>query len=301
MLSVIIPAYNAETTLSAQLDALAQQEFSGNWEIVVGDNGSTDGTLDIIRRYQQTMPQLKVVDASARRGAAHARNMACAQAQGDTLLFCDADDAVAPGWLAAMATAMEKYDLVCGRREMTQLNDRNEFAAALTSIEGTGLLYHPFRPFGAASNLAVKRVHHEAVGGFDGQFLALQDIDYCWRIQALGVTLHEAPDAVVNFRFRGDVRSNFRRLKKFGYYSARLYRKHWANGFPKKMLFRCFLALPLVPVKFVVRVRDRPTLFLWFLNMGWALGYWHAWLDMAKEAVVARLSGGKTDPELSAG
>ncbi|MBW4481710.1 MAG: glycosyltransferase [Tildeniella torsiva UHER 1998/13D] len=301
MLSVIIPAYNAESTLSAQLDALVQQEFSGPWEIVVGDNGSTDGTLAIIRRYQQTMPQLKVVDASAQRGAAHARNMACAQAQGDALLFCDADDVVTSGWVAAMATALETHDLVCGRREMTQLNDRNEFSAALTSIEGTGKLYHPFRPFGAASNLAVKRVHHEAVGGFDGQLLALQDIDYCWRIQALGVELHEVKDAVVNFRFRGDVRSNFRRLKKFGYYSARLYRKHWAYGFPKGMLFKCFLALPLVPVKFVVRVRDRPTLFLWFLNMGWALGYWHAWLDMAKEAVVARLSGGKPDPELSAG
>ncbi len=299
MLSVIIPAYNAETTIAAQLEALAQQEFSGDWEIIVGDNGSTDGTLEVIRRYQQTLPHLKVVDASAMRGAAHARNMACAQAQGDALLFCDADDAVAPGWLAAMAAALEQHDLVCGRREMAQLNDRNEFAEALTSIEGTGLLYHPFRPFGSASNLAVKRVHHEAVDGFDGRFLALQDIDYCWRIQAMGVTLHEVKDAVVNFRFRGDVGASFRRNKKFGYYSARLYRKHWGNGFPKWMLFKCFLALPLVPVKFVVRVRDRPTLFLWFLNMGWALGYWHAWLDMAKEALVARLSGGKADPELS--
>ncbi|MBD2107638.1 glycosyltransferase [Nodosilinea sp. FACHB-13] len=301
MLSVIIPAYNAATTIADQLDALYQQVFAGPWEIVVGDNGSTDGTLDVVRRYQQTMPHLKVVDASARRGAAHARNMACAQAQGDALLFCDADDAVAPGWLAAMAAALEQHDLVCGRREMAQLNDRNEFSAALTSIEGTGKLYHPFRPFGSASNLAVKRVHHEAVGGFDGQFLALQDIDYCWRIQALGVTLHEVKDAVVNFRFRGDVRSNFRRLKKFGYYSARLYRKHWAYGFPKGMLFKCFLSLPLVPVKFVVRVRDRPTLFLWFLNLGWSLGYWHSWLDMAKEAVVAQLGRGKADPKLSAG
>ncbi|WP_017300590.1 glycosyltransferase family 2 protein [Nodosilinea nodulosa] len=300
MLSVIIPAYNAESTLSAQLDALAQQEFSGPWEIIVGDNGSTDRTLEIARRYQQTLPNLKVVDASAYRGAAYARNTACAQAKGDALLFCDADDEVAPGWLAAMALALEQHDLVCGWREMIKLNNSNDFSQALASIEGHGLLHHPFRPFGSASNLAVKRVHHEAVGGFDGQFLALQDIDYCWRIQGLGITLHEAKDAVVNFRFRSGIKSNFRRLKKFGYYSAQLSRKHWANGFPKGMLFRCFLSLPLVPVKFVVRVRDRDSFLLWLLNLGWSLGYWHGWTDIARAAVVAQFSGSKVDPKLSA-
>ena len=300
MLSVIIAAYNAEKTIAAQLDALAGQTFAGDWEIVVGDNGSSDRTLDIVKQYQQTMPHLRVVDASVRRGAAYARNLASAQAKGDVLLFCDADDEVTPGWLAAMAEAFQEHDFVCGWRETDKLNDANGFAAALASIEGQGLLYHPFRPFASASNLAVKRIHHEAVGGFDEQLLNLQDIDYCWRIQGLGVPLRQTKAAVVNFRFRENVASNFRRVRKFGYYSARLYRKHWTNGFPKKMLFRCFLSLFLVPVKFVVRVRDRNSLFLWFLNLGWSLGYWQGWIDMGKEAVAAQVSGSKTDPKLSA-
>ena len=50
MLSVIIAAYNAEKTIAAQLDALAGQTFAGDWEIVVGDNGSSDRTLDIVKQ-----------------------------------------------------------------------------------------------------------------------------------------------------------------------------------------------------------------------------------------------------------
>ncbi|MGB5971983.1 MAG: glycosyltransferase, partial [Nodosilinea sp.] len=277
---------------------LAEQTYTGPWEIIVADNGSSDRTLEIAKQYQQQLPQLQIIDASARKGAAYARNAASAKAKGDVLLFCDADDEVTSGWLAAMDTGLKEHDFVCGWRETDKLNTGNSFSSALASVEGQGLLYHPFKPFASASNLGVRKVHHEAVGGFDEQFLNLQDIDYCWRLQELGITLHQVEEAVVNFRFRGDLASNFRRLRRFGYYSACLYRKHWANGFPKKMLLRCFLSLFSVPAKFVARVRDRNSLFLWLLNLGWSLGYWHGWIDIAKDAVVGQLNGGRTDSSL---
>lgn len=122
-LSIIIPCFNAGQTIAVQLEALAQQEWSQPWEIIIADNGSTDETIKIVQTYQQRLPNLKIVDASKKRGAAHARNVGARVAQSEALAFCDADDEVAPGWVAAMGEALSEYDLVGGRDEHWKLNE----------------------------------------------------------------------------------------------------------------------------------------------------------------------------------
>ena len=112
-LTVVIPAYNEAPRIERQLGALATQRYDGPWEVVVGDNGSTDDTRARAEAWRDRLP-VRVVDASHRRGAAAARNQAVAHAAGDGLLFCDADDAVADGWLEAHAAALGNGDLVAG-------------------------------------------------------------------------------------------------------------------------------------------------------------------------------------------
>ncbi|NJN88072.1 MAG: glycosyltransferase family 2 protein, partial [Leptolyngbyaceae cyanobacterium SL_7_1] len=102
-LTVVIPCYNAAGTIAIQLEALARQEFSQPWELIVADNGSTDGTQAIAEKYADQFTHFRLVDASAQRGAAHGRNVGVSVAQSDAIVFCDADDEVAPGWLSAMA------------------------------------------------------------------------------------------------------------------------------------------------------------------------------------------------------
>ena len=74
-LSVIIACHNAAATFGEQLDALAEQAWSEPWELIVADNGSTDETLELVERYRERFNDLHVVDASDRKGAAHARNV----------------------------------------------------------------------------------------------------------------------------------------------------------------------------------------------------------------------------------
>ena len=121
-LSVIIPCLNAAGTIGAQLDALAVQQWDQPWEVIVADNGSTDRSLAIVERYRYKLPNLRVVDASARRGQPCALNTGAMAAKGDALAFCDADDEVAPGWLPAMGKALSKYDFVACRVDFKKLN-----------------------------------------------------------------------------------------------------------------------------------------------------------------------------------
>src|SRR5437763_781538 len=121
-LSVVIPCLNAAATLGVQLAALAAQGWEGDWEVVVADNGSTDGSQAVAESYRSRLRGLKLVDASDRRGQAHARNLGAAAATGDAYFFCDADDEVAPGWLAALAGEIAKHDFVACRYDNETLN-----------------------------------------------------------------------------------------------------------------------------------------------------------------------------------
>jgi glycosyltransferase involved in cell wall biosynthesis len=77
--SVVVPAYNAAATIAEQLEALATQWFDGDWELVIVDNGSTDGTADLARRYCQRFKEFTLIDSAAgppRRAARrHARSV----------------------------------------------------------------------------------------------------------------------------------------------------------------------------------------------------------------------------------
>lgn len=277
--TVIVPSYNCAKTIATQLDALAQQQFSEPFEIIVADNGSTDQTPAIVQDYQRQMPHLRLVDASAHRGSAHARNCAARVAQGEYLLFCDADDEVAPDWVAGMVQALSRYDLVAGMHDYQKLNDPKTIAL-FSSLEGYGVNQSPYLPFAGANNLGIKRSIHRAIGGFDEALYAGQDVDYCWRVQEAGFQLHEAPNALIHFRFRPRVMDNFSRWQRFGYHSVRLYRKHLPLGLSPWLIGKGFLATLALPVRFLLRVRDRASLVRWFLNCGWCIGYLRGWFGL---------------------
>jgi glycosyltransferase involved in cell wall biosynthesis len=111
-LSVVIPCLNAADTIATQLEAVANQKWSETWEVIVSDNGSTDNTLSIVKEFSDRIFNLRIVDASGRKGVAHAYNTGAKAAVGESLVFCDADDEVASGWLAAMEMPYQNIPLL---------------------------------------------------------------------------------------------------------------------------------------------------------------------------------------------
>ena len=93
-ISVIIPVYNAEKYLRECLDSVIGQALQ-DIEIICVDDGSTDSSLSVLQKYAAKDTRLKIV-VQANQGAAAARNVGMAVAQGEYLAFLDADDLYCP-------------------------------------------------------------------------------------------------------------------------------------------------------------------------------------------------------------
>ena len=193
LISVVVPVRNGMPWIEHQLQALSTQEVPADWEIVVADNGSEDGTRACVQRWSERHPRIRLVDASARRGAAAARNIGVRSARGRLLAFCDADDVVRPGWLASMRDALADADLVAGVFDFGALDGRPRSLPVPAATRQLGFL-----PFALGANLAVRREAFEAVHGFCEELSLEEDMDLCWRLQLAGYRFAVAADAVVD-------------------------------------------------------------------------------------------------------
>ncbi len=281
-ISVIIPCYNAARTLGEQLEALAGQEVSFPWEVIVADNGSTDDTIQVAETYRSCVPVLRIVDASARRGAAHARNRGAAAAKSELLAFCDADDVVGQGYLAAVCEALAEHPFIACRYEFKRLNRRwiSRLPVSHQQTDVDSGMIGPY-VYGGGGSLAVRKPIHEAIGGFDeDNFPILQDTDYCIRMQRAGYRLQFAPRAIVHYRWRTTAREAFQQARTWGRDLVALrikYAPEAHGGVARRFMLRHLLALR--------RVRSSEDLAFWIWYAGWQWGMIEAWRKHQEEQV----------------
>lgn len=234
-MSVVIPIHGEQPMVGAQLDALAAQTYSGWWEVVVGDNGcapSTRARLDAATG----LPRLQVVDARGTVGANHARNRAVEESAGELIAICDSDDVVDPGWLDALVAAARHAEIVGGHVDVSALNDQRVQAWRPSPTrhglpDGGGFL-----PYVVGANCAVWKDVYLAVGGCDEAMVGGgggDDVDLSWRVQLAGGRIAFAPDAVVQYRLRPDLRSLTRQMYTYGITSALTYRTYRPWGAPR--------------------------------------------------------------------
>jgi glycosyltransferase involved in cell wall biosynthesis len=272
-LSVVIPCLNAAGTLPRQLEALAKQEHDGPWEVVVADNGSHDRSMAVAAEFRDRLPRLTVVDASARRGQAYARNAGARLAIGDAFVFVDADDEVAPGFLAAMAKALDEHEFVTAAFDSDTLND-GWVRGTRRAYQTDGVLdAFGFLPYAGGGGLGIRRETFEASGGFDEDYWRSgQDIDFCWRVQlATGVRLQFVPDAWVRIAWRGSLKSLYRQGRHYGRGEVYLYRKYRDRGFPEPSV-RDALDEWKTLVRRAPRLRNKAQLGNWLRRAGRKVG-----------------------------
>ncbi|MBW2737464.1 MAG: glycosyltransferase family 2 protein [Deltaproteobacteria bacterium] len=236
LLSVIIPCLKAADTLGVQLDALSKQKWDKPWEVIVADNGSSDDTVKIVEYYQDRFQRLRIVDASDKKGPSHARNVGADASNAELLAFCDADDEVASGWVAAIGESILANDFVASRLEFARLSDSILLKGKKKWRQKDELIIYNYVPYffhADTSGLGIKRSIHETIGGFDESMLCCEDCDYCWRAQLTGVVLHFEPNALVHKRHKASRVKRFYQARKWGEYNVLLHKKFRPLGMPK--------------------------------------------------------------------
>jgi len=233
--SVVVPVLNATDTIGALFDSLAAQSYDGAWEVIVADNGSTDGSVEEVRSWEARLPGLRIVSSGERRGCAYALNAGTEVARAPLIAYCNDDDVVSPGWLAAMVGILEYHELATGPIDLSLLNSPETYR--WRGVTGWERLpkWHHFLDCGLGCNLAARRTLFDALGGFDGTMNHGSDFDFEWRAQLAGATLGFAPDAVVHWRSRDSPSAYFRAHVGYGEAGVRLFARFGSRGMPRRL------------------------------------------------------------------
>lgn len=199
LVSVLMPAYNAEDTIGAAISSVLQQTHR-RFELIVVDDGSTDGTHDICAAFGDRITLVRTPN----RGTSHARNVAFAHSSGDFIAFCDSDDQLLPPALAwgldrlrsagprvvvtQEALVMTEAGLAHGRRLIRSTFPTEQQRMAVLERNFVGI----FSMF--------PRELLDEVGGFDEQLRMLEDWDLWLRAIYAGWCFVFQPRPVAIYR-----------------------------------------------------------------------------------------------------
>ena len=108
LLTVIMPSYNAERFIAESIDSVIAQTVE-DWELIIVDDASTDGTLDVVSHYRKHEPRVRLVTLNTNHGPAHTRNLGLDYARGHLIAFIDSDDVWYPEKTAKQIAAMTRH------------------------------------------------------------------------------------------------------------------------------------------------------------------------------------------------
>lgn len=207
--SVCIPVYQGGVYLERAIRSVLDQDVDG-LELVVRDNGSTDGTADVVRGFDDPRIRLERAEDTVPLAENWARTLDLARGEFAKLLC--ADDLLAPGALRRQVGALRadpSLALTAGRTDMIDADDRVMFPGRHLprSVLGTrtptevvrAVVRHGGNPIGPPAAVTFRRAHFEAVGGFRPELLFTMDLDLWVRLLRRG-RLHGDRRSAASFR-----------------------------------------------------------------------------------------------------
>lgn len=221
--SVVIPTWNGRDLLAAALASLRRQTLE-SFETVVVDNGSSDGTHELLTREHRDVRQVNLAE---NRGFAAAVNAGIAAAAGDVIVLMNNDTEAAPGWLEALVRAMDTNPdagSVASRMLAYSAPRRIDSAGVQLGLYASQIgegaqdgpwFDQPREVFAACAGAAAyRRAALDDVGLFDERYFAyFEDVDLGARLQLAGWRCVYAPDAVIHHH--GSATSNRIPARKF--------------------------------------------------------------------------------------
>lgn len=258
--SVIIPAYNAETFIGEALASVLAQT-AHDFEVIVIDDGSRDRTAQVV----QSFPGVRCVQ-QANAGVSAARNAGAQLAQGRYLAFLDADDLWHPDKLRQQLAAMQTHPEVALSR--TPLGPRN-WAAGTPSAQAQPPAFHFddtlaisfLDPYFATSTVMVRADAFRQAGGFDTRLRIAEDVDLYLRVLATSPRVIVMDEALV---FKRPVQGSLGDDSAAGYVQLLAVYTRYLQDFPQlqaslgqDVIDRAFLGLHLAHARSLLWAGER--------------------------------------------
>ncbi|HEY6102773.1 MAG TPA: glycosyltransferase [bacterium] len=253
-ISVVIPTYNSRDLLMETLRVLLAQDYAADrYEIIVVDDGSTDGSDEAVRQLDG--PVRLVYERRENQGRGAARNAGARLARSPVLLFLDADVRPASGFLSGHL----RHHLAHHRTGVQGRTLQEPQTLTTTFMRATNLLPDfTIRRRDALSplhvitrNFSVTAEAFWEVGGFDESFVGYgwEDIELAMRLQEAGVTLQYEPDALAYHHHIQRLEDLIPKLRQAGEGAVYFWRKHG-----RKRRLGLFLEIDplLLPLKWLV-------------------------------------------------
>jgi glycosyltransferase involved in cell wall biosynthesis len=198
--TVITPVFNGERFIAGAIESVLAQDYDGEVEMVVVDDGSTDGSAGVVERY----PGVRLI-RQPNAGAAAARNAGIDASSGELIAILDCDDRMVEGRIAFQAAhlvAHPEADGSLGRQRVRLVGDTTpprwalqprtlqdldpgaEIPAALPSRE-----WAPTGPYYPFPTLTIRRTSYERSGGLDSSLRDGEDVDFLLRAFDLGLEI----------------------------------------------------------------------------------------------------------------
>lgn len=259
-ISVVVPARNAARTIGSCLQSLLEQSVSRErYEVIVVDDGSTDGTRQVVERSGATLI------AQAQQGPAAARNKGVSVSKGGILLFTDADCVPVANWVGEMVRPFEDPQIVgvkgvyrtrqqgiIPRFVQCEYEERYEFMAKRRWID-----------FIDTYSAGYRREIFLAEGGFDTRYasVSVEDQELSFRLAELGHKMVFNPRAVVYHQHPETLTAYFKRKFNIGYWKVMVLRRYPGKAVrdshtPQTVKIQMGLALLLVPLLALLFLRS---------------------------------------------
>ena len=250
-LSIIIASFNARTDLERCLESLHAAPVAARHEILVVDNGSTDGSAGAARRW----PGVTVIENGANLGFARANNAGIRASRGANILLLNSDTVVPPGAIDRLLAELDREADVAvvgprlvdaaGRAELSfgrMIGPLNELRQKRLQRSGkieemTSQRQYPDWVSGAC--LLVRRADADAVGGLDERyFMYTEDVDFCAAVRARGRRILFVPGVeVVHLRGRSAASAPAATRDHYRRSQLAFYKKHHPGWAPLLELY----------------------------------------------------------------
>jgi glycosyltransferase involved in cell wall biosynthesis len=284
--SVIIPALNAETTLPDLLAALQAQSGVGTpFEIIVVDNGSTDGTVEKARSRGVTVLHQPV------RGPSAARNLGLAHARAEIVACADADTIPTRRWLASLLSAFTDAQMIQATGPILgwqPSTGAERFACARNSFDSKNTAHHPRHPFAHGMNVAVPRAAALEIGGWDEAMTSGEDVDFSVRLRKkFKSNITYVDQAILFHKHRSTDEALWKQARWHGAGYALICRRHpellqwspWRSAMVRASIFVMQTIAPLVTAARAAHLISEQRAEFERYHREWTRHFWAAFFD----------------------